>query len=60
MSRKDYIVLAEGMKSRKPQRAELREYKQYEYDVLSLCNVLYSDNDRFDVDRFQKACGIVE
>ena len=52
MTKKDYVLLAEEIKSGLENKKDLRDF------VLSLVLSLRVDNIRFDDDKFYKACGL--
>jgi hypothetical protein len=62
MSRKHYVLIAETLK----QELELTEsvWKTHEAKqatrsmAISLACALKRDNERFDIDRFEEACGL--
>jgi hypothetical protein len=65
MTRKDYILIAEALKSVDPQpttpgddRVCRRTYQGWSCACIAVCNALANDNPRFDRDRFLKACGV--
>lgn len=56
MNRKDYVSIADALKSHKPIGNEdvLEHWKSV---VVAIAHVLGGDNDRFDYQGFYKACG---
>jgi hypothetical protein len=56
MSKKDYIKLAEVLKSEKPQESWLNKYMQWELIVKAIATMCANDNPQFDYFRFYKAC----
>jgi hypothetical protein len=51
MSKKDFIKLAEAIR----QISDLQERERAMWRVADVCQ---RSNDRFDVNRFRKACGV--
>lgn len=58
MTKKDYVVLAAGLKAEKPgANWEANKYIQWRLDVQAVAKVCQWDNPRFNRDRFYAACG---
>lgn len=63
MTRKDYIVIADGLNRAKPiaadTKAKLKAIKgQWRTTCEYMCDVLAADNMNFNRDIFLKACGV--
>lgn len=56
MTKKDYIKIAEVLKSEKPQKNWANKFVQWELTVKAFGRMLASDNPLFDFSRFYKAC----
>ena len=60
MTRKHFIALAKALKETKPMEdiTLLQDtlLLQWQTDVIAITEVLSMSNDRFDADRFLKAC----
>lgn len=58
MTRKDYVLIAEGINSVRCEMQERGQDPQGAYEVASrLAHRLRCDNDRFERARFMRACG---
>lgn len=63
MTKKDYVLLAAALKASRCEFESGSEYgrgvrTQFEVTALKLATALQSDNQRFDRERFLKACGV--
>jgi len=63
MTKKDYILIAEAIKTYTDEERDNKADSNHAYYVLknlanNLANKLYEDNARFDRDKFLKACGV--
>lgn len=60
MTRKDYVRIAEALHNAKPHLGELYgpEGRAWLAAVCSVADALGNDNERFDGDRFLRACGV--
>jgi len=58
MTKKDYILLAEALRSSAP--ASKKNYSQWVAAVQSITRALATDNPRFNADKFIRACGVHE
>ncbi len=57
MTRKDYIVLAEALRSTKPSVTSSWQHdEQWELDVVAIAEALKRDNPRMNYDKFFTAC----
>lgn len=61
MSRKDYEIIAEAIKSAKPPTCSHLDCKEQRKALRAVTSMLSSafmtDNPRFDPDKFTRACG---
>ena len=61
MTRKDYVRLAEALRATRPTAGNGgEEYRalQWSRDILAVAYALRDDNSRFDLNRFETACGV--
>lgn len=59
MTRKHYVMLAAALARSKPERFHAgAEDAQWRWDCRVIAEALAADNERFDRERFLKACGI--
>jgi hypothetical protein len=59
MTKKDYIKFAAAFKAEKPgDNWDPNKRVQWELDIKAITRVLAADNDRFDYNRFNEACGL--
>ena len=57
MTRKDYIILAQALKERKPKKSWVNKYVQWTQDVWAIKCALAKDNPLFVPTKFLDACG---
>lgn len=60
MTRKDYIIIANNMKSLMPEKEQEQLYKAWVSWVESMAHELWQDNPKFLYRRFYDACGLVD
>lgn len=60
MTRRDYVLLAQTMRSVRPNPVYKDHRAQWCIDMLALATALRGTNPRFERDRFMVACGADE
>ena len=58
MTRKDYVMLAEALRSTLDPLDDAFHREQHEADATAVADALARDNPRFDRERFLKAAGV--
>ena len=59
MIRKDFQIVADGLRANRPEENWLNKYIQWSGDVIAIAHELAGTNRRFDFDKFYHACGVV-